>query len=88
MEAVDVLVQIATCNAGAVAPVHAELTTQQAADLLAVSCPYLVKLLEEGKIPIRRVGNQRRVVHTSLIDDKRIDAAERTAAADHPAAED
>jgi excisionase family DNA binding protein len=49
-----------------VIPVLEDLTTQEAADWLQVSRPHLVKLLEQGLIPFRKVGNQRRVRFNDL----------------------
>jgi excisionase family DNA binding protein len=67
---VDILAELAHGNAVKVVPVDAELTTQEAAGLLNVSRPHLVKLLEEGGLPFHKTGKHRRVRLADLMQFK------------------
>jgi excisionase family DNA binding protein len=80
----DALLQVAhhlaRGDAVQVIPVHTELTTQQAADLLGVSRPHVVKLVEEGDLPFSKVGTHRRIRFDDLMTYKARRDAEREAA--------
>jgi len=68
-------------------PLHSELTTRQAADILNVSRPYLIKLLEAGEIPYHKVGRHRRIRREDVMKYRQKIRREREAILDQMVAE-
>ena len=76
---IHILEEMARGNAVTLIPVRAELTTQEAADMLNISRPSLIQILDEGKIEYRRVGTHRRVRFEAVMGYKRRSDSERRA---------
>ncbi len=73
----DILNQMALGNAISIIPIHAELTTQQAADFLNISRPYLIsQILDAGKLPYHMAGNRRKIFFKDLMEYKAQQKAE------------
>lgn len=64
------IIHIAQGDAVTIVPFHAELTTQEAANFLQISRPFLIQLLEKGSIPYTKVGRHRRILFADLLKYK------------------
>lgn len=78
----DLLNELAKGHAVTIMPAERELTTQETADILNVSRPYVVQLIESRKLPHRKVGTRRRIRFADVVAYKQRDGASRKKVAD------
>ena len=83
----DIVRNMQLGRAIALIPENQQLTTQRAADLLGVSRPHLIKLVESGELPYHKVGSHRRIYFKDLIAYQKRRDVERKAALDRIAKE-
>ncbi|MFL7020110.1 excisionase family DNA-binding protein [Vibrio cyclitrophicus] len=67
---IEVLTQLGQGNSVSITPILTELTTQEGADMLNMSRPTFIKLLDSGDIPFSRTGNRRKVAYADLMEYK------------------
>ncbi|WP_205964680.1 helix-turn-helix domain-containing protein [Paraglaciecola marina] len=85
---IELLTQLGQGNSVNITPIHAELTTQEAADILNMSRPTLIKLLDGSDIPYSRKGNRRKVAFVDVMafkqnmDNKRLASLDELTALD------
>ncbi|ODP99229.1 DNA-binding protein [Salinivibrio kushneri] len=85
---IEVLTQLGHGNSVSITPIHAELTTQEGADMLNMSRPTFIKLLDANEIPYSRTGNRRKVAYADLmayknrLEEKRLAALAELSALD------
>lgn len=77
---VNVLTELGEGNTVKLVPIHAELTTQEGADMLNISRPTFVKMLDDGLIAFSKSGNRRKVRYTDIQDYKAKQEADRLGA--------
>ena len=81
----EILKNMQAGKAVSIVPEHHQLTTQRAANILGISRPFMVKLLEEGELTFHMVGSHRRVYLKDLLaykkrrDEERHDSINRMA---------
>jgi excisionase family DNA binding protein len=64
----SILSNMAEGKSIALMPTDAEISTQQAAEILNVSRPHVIKLLEKGDIPYKKVGSHRRILLQDILE--------------------
>ncbi|MFN8733770.1 MAG: helix-turn-helix domain-containing protein [Hyphomonadaceae bacterium] len=85
---IELLRHLGQGDAVTLVPISQQLTTQQAADILNVSRPFLINILERGDLPFERVGRHRRIKAEDLFEYKRSRDGRRSQALDALAAID